>query len=112
MTAVDVDADLTLALDGSTVTVRGFGDLVVVEAPSLSTLRRLAGAGPDLPPPQRDALSALVDRADVTLDVRVRGWSVARVGPAVAPGPLSRWLGVAPARLSLGGVVLAALGRR
>lgn len=105
--ALDVDADLTLAIDDATVTIRGYGDLVVVAAPSLSVVRTLARTG--APPLDRHLLSYLRD-ADVTLDVRVRGRSVARAGPGIDPGPLSRALDAAPARISLGGLLLAALG--
>jgi len=105
--ALDVDADLTLTLDGATVTIRGYGDLVVVAAPSLATVQALARSG--APPVDLHLLDYLRD-ADVTLDVRVRGRSVARAGPGVDPGPLSRALDIAPARVSLGGLLLAALG--
>jgi hypothetical protein len=96
---LDVYADLTLEVGGATVSVRGYGDLVVVRAPSLAAARALAtGTEP------------LLDRlhgADVTLDLRVRGHSVARAGPDNRPGPLSRALDAAPARLCPGGVVLS-----
>lgn len=106
--ALDIDADLTLSIDDETVTIRGYGDLVVVAAPSLSVVRTLARSGP--PPLDFHLLHYLRD-ADVTLDVRVRGRSVARAGPDVDPGPLSRALDAAPARVSLGGLLLAGLGR-
>jgi len=104
--ALDVDADLTLAVDDETVSIRGYGDLVVVAAPSLAAVRTLARSRPLL-----DDLHLLdhLHDADVTVDVRVRGRSVARVGPGVDPGPLSRALGVDPARVSPGGLLLAAL---
>ncbi|AZH25881.1 hypothetical protein [Haloplanus aerogenes] len=105
--ALDIDADLTLTVDEATVSIRGYGDLVVVAAPSLAVLRTLIDGGPPLP--DRSHLVAGLRDADVTLDVRVRGRSVARAGPGYDPGPLSRALGVAPARISLGGLLLAAL---
>ena len=104
--ALDVDADLTLTVDGAAVSIRGYGDLVVVSGPSLSVLRTLARTG--APPLDAHLLDHLQD-ADVTLDVRVRGRSVARIGPGIDPGPLSRALGASPARVSLGGLLLAAL---
>jgi hypothetical protein len=98
---LDVHADLTVEVDGATVSIRGYGDLVVVRAPSLAAARALStGTG------------LLLDRlhdADVTLDLRVRGHSVARAGPGHDPGLLSRAVGAAPARLSPGGVVLSLL---
>jgi hypothetical protein len=108
--ALDVHADLTLTVDGSAVSIRGYGDLVVVAAPSLSAVRRLARDGEAF----LDDLHLLdhLRRADVTLDVRVRGRSVGRAGPDVDPGLLSRALGVDPVRVSLGGLLLAALADR
>jgi hypothetical protein len=97
---LDVVADLTVTVDDETIRVRGYGDLVVVRAPTLDAVRSLAT--------MRSALD-LSRRADVTVDVRVRGHSVARAGPGEEPGRLSRLLGVAPARLSLGGVLLSLL---
>lgn len=105
--ALDVDADLTLTVDDETVTVRGYGDLVVVSAPALAVVRTLVRT---TAPPLDDHLLTLLCDAEVTLDVRVRGRSVARAGPGVDAGPLSRALGAAPARVSLGGLLLSALG--
>ncbi|WP_251330433.1 aminopeptidase [Haloplanus pelagicus] len=98
---LDVYADLTLDVGETTVSIRGYGDLVVVRAPSLRAVRALASGASRVP--VFDGLS----RADVTLDVRVRGHSVARAGPGHDPGHLSRVLGVDPARISPGGVVLS-----
>jgi hypothetical protein len=103
--ALDVDADLALTVGDGTVTIRGYGALVVVSAPSLAAVRTLVRTG--APPLDRRLLDRLRD-ADVTLDVRVRGRSVARIGSDVDAGPLSRAVGVAPARISLGGLLLAA----
>jgi hypothetical protein len=105
--ALDIHADLTLTVGDATVSIRGYGDLVVVAAPSLSVLRTLVRGGDFL----LDHLAPLdhLDDVAVTVDVRVRGRSVARAGPGFDPGPLSRALGVAPARVSLGGLLLAAL---
>ena len=105
--ALDIDADLTLSLDDETVTIRGYGNLVVVAAPSLSVVRTLARTGEPIVD-DFHLLDYLRD-ADVTLDVRVRGRSVARAGPDIDTGRLSRILGAEPARLSLGGLLLAAL---
>lgn len=106
--ALDVTADLTLSLADADVDVTGYGDLVVVDAPDLRTALALL-RGSDYVP------SKLVERglarSDVTVDVRVRGGSIARAGPDIRPGLVSRVLGVDPARVDLGGVVLAALGR-
>ncbi|WP_251343253.1 hypothetical protein [Haloplanus halophilus] len=98
---LDVYADLTVDVGDATVSIRGYGDLVVVRAPSLAAARALSSGG-------RTVLDHLRD-ADVTLDLRVRGHSVARAGPAHEPGRLSRALGVDPARISLGGLLCSLL---
>ena len=103
---LDVDANLTLTVDGAAVSIRGYGDLVVVAAPSLSAVRTLARTAA---PPLDGRLLPHLEDADVRLDVRVRGRSVARVGSGIDAGPLSRALGVAPARASLGGLLLTTL---
>ena len=97
---LDVDADLTLTVEGAEIDVVGYGDLVVVDAASFAALRAL----------RRDATPAVgvVPDVGVTVDVRVRGVSVARLGPGVPSGLFSRLVGV-DGRISGGGVLLAAL---
>lgn len=98
---LDVFADLTLTVDDAPVSIRGYGDLVVVDAPSLAAVRALeAGTGAPL---------ERLLTADVTLDVRVRGRSVARATPGGRAGPLGRALGVAPFSVAPGGLLLTAL---
>lgn len=98
---LDVHADLTLDVGSASVSIRGHGDLVVVAAPTLAVAWTLAETlGP---------LLAHLSAADVTVDCRVRGHSVARAGPDADPGLLASALGVRPARVSLGGLLLAAL---
>ncbi|MFB6304687.1 MAG: hypothetical protein ABEH47_05940 [Haloferacaceae archaeon] len=101
-----VEADLDVSVGGEAVRVDGYGDLVVVDAASFAALRALRRGSDALPTPLGPALAA---DADLTVDLRVRGVSVARVDPDVDPGPLARALGVAPVRPSLGGLVRAAL---
>ncbi|WP_435066803.1 hypothetical protein [Haloplanus sp. C73] len=99
---LDVDADLTLTVDGAAVSIRGYGDLVVVDAPSLAAVRAL----------KRGRTTAVLDpllRADVRLDVRVRGRSVARATPGRDAGPVARALGVDPLSVAFGGLFLTAL---
>lgn len=102
---LSVTADLSVSVDGARVVVDGYGDLVVVDAPSFRAVRRFAGGRAGT------RLLAGLAAADVAVDVRVRGTSVARVDPDAPPGALSRLLGAAPARVSAGGVAFAALGR-
>lgn len=105
--ALDLTADLTVEIEGETVEVRGYGDLVVVDAPSLAALRRLRGGLGQLP----IDLFPAVGSAGVDVDVRVRGTSVARVDPDRDAGLLGRLLGIAPVRPSVGGVVRSLLRR-
>jgi hypothetical protein len=105
---VRVEADLTAAVAGGEVEVRGYGDRLVLDFPSFAAARRARGAVDALPLPV-DATS--VPAADLAVDVRVRGASVARLAADAGPGPLSRLAGVAPARLSLLGVCRALLRR-
>ncbi|MFC7174116.1 hypothetical protein ACFQL0_13685 [Haloplanus litoreus] len=42
--SLDVYADLTLDVGDSTVTIRGYGDLIVVRTPSLAAARALSAA--------------------------------------------------------------------
>ncbi|MFB6108085.1 MAG: hypothetical protein ABEJ82_04480 [Haloplanus sp.] len=100
---LSVDADCTLTVDGTPVSVRGYGDLLVVDAPTLGAIRSLGGGT------RASVVDAVCRRSDLTVDCRVRGRSVARVGAGVESGPLSRAVGAAPARLSLGGLLLALL---
>lgn len=106
--ALDVSADLTLTLADEDVRVTGYGDLVVVDAPSVRAALGLLRGADHLP---TRAVERGLNRGGVTVDVRVRGNSVARAGPGVRPGVVSRALGVDPARVSLGGLVFAVLRR-
>lgn len=106
--SLDVTADLTLSLADEDVSVTGYGDLVIVDAPSLRTALGLLRGVDHVP---THLVERGLARGDVTVDVRVRGGSIARAGPGIRPGPVSRALGVAPAKVSLLGVALAGLGR-
>lgn len=98
--------ELELDEEAASGTLRGYGHLVVLSLPSVAAVRAfgravsMASRGPT-------RLPRAFRRADLTVDVRVRGVSVARVGPGAADGPLSRLasdrLGV-DTSLSLGGL--------
>jgi voltage-gated potassium channel Kch len=97
---------LELEVEGHPVTVVGYGDLVVVEASSLRAAVALLRGATTLPVAE---VGPSLRHADVTVDVRVRGVSVARLGPEVDGGLLGRAFGVPDAALSVGGVGLAGL---
>jgi hypothetical protein len=98
---LDVDADLAVETDDWAGRIEGHGDLIVVDVPSLSAAREIVRTAASF----ADQLAG----ADVTVDLRVRGRSVATYGPAVETGPLARALGLAPARVRPGGVLLSLL---
>ncbi|WP_435360941.1 hypothetical protein [Haloarchaeobius sp. DFWS5] len=104
-----IDADLRLRLGDEVVTVTGYGRTVVVDAPTLRVARRLQRANRQWP--IRRLLDGLA-ASGATLDVRVRGVSVAGFDRYSHPGGSARLLGVAPATLYPEGVLLAALRRR
>jgi hypothetical protein len=83
----------TLDVEGAdgTGTVRGYGDLVVVSLPTLAAARSLAGGVAMATHGPGERLTDALSRSDLTVDVRVRGVSVARVGES-AGGPLARAL--------------------
>jgi hypothetical protein len=103
-----VTGDVEVAVDGESGRLRGYDDLVVVTLPSVTAGRRLAEALSTTADTVGERLPRAFERADVTVDVRVRGASVVRLGPEADTGILDRrlseLLGV-PASLSLGGVV-------
>lgn len=102
---LSVEADLTATVDGQEVEIDGYGDRVVVSFPTFAAARRAREGLETLPVPF-DSFEAAAE-AGVDVDVRVRGASVARLGPGVRAGPISRLVGAAPARVSLVGVLRA-----
>ncbi|KYH25519.1 hypothetical protein HAPAU_21930 [Halalkalicoccus paucihalophilus] len=108
-TALAVEADLRLTVEGHPVEISGSGTHLTVATSSLrgaiAVLRSL-GTLSELVEPVGTRFVA----ADLSADVEVRGIVIARIGPHVEPNALSRALGVAPARV-WPGAVLRSLGR-
>jgi hypothetical protein len=102
---LSVEADLTATVDGQDVRVEGYGDRVVISFPTFAAARRARETMEALPVPF-DSFEAAAE-AGVDVDVRVRDASVARLGPGVRAGPLSRLVGAAPARVSVVGILRA-----
>ena len=102
---LSVEADLTATVDGQEVEIDGYGDRVVVSFPRFRIARRTREGVETLPIPF-DSFEAAAD-AGVDVDVRIRGASVARLGPGVRAGLISRLVGAAPARVSVIGVIRA-----
>mgnify|MGYP000465865347 CR=1 FL=1 len=104
--ALSVDADLDLAVDGAECRVWSQDDRVLVEAPSLSAARSLLSGVDALPVDQRRIAGELTD-AGLTVEVRVRRATVARLGTGVQPSFVAERAGY-DADVSLWGVAVAA----
>jgi hypothetical protein len=112
---LDIQADLSITVDGEPVSVRSEGEALVASFRSvrkaLRVLRTLPfpdGAG------RRATLrtaAGTVRLSGVDVIVRVGRRTVARAGPAAQPGWLSRLLRLGDVEVYAGQVVLAALGR-
>lgn len=90
---LEVLADLQVAVDGEDVTVQADGDLVVVDLPSLRAGRRILDAYPLSPerrPRATDRLHDALQIAGLTVEVRLQGETVARIGEGAEPGRLAR----------------------
>jgi len=99
-----VEVDLDATVDGDPVRIRTGDGRIEVFAERLGVLRELSTLREALPSPVGDAVKG------VPTGIHVGGVEVARIDPGVPPGALSRALGVAPARVDVGGVARAALG--
>jgi hypothetical protein len=102
-----VEADLSIDVGGETVRVTGGGDRLRVEAPSFRAARRLLDGTATLPV---GVDLGAADRLGAPVTIAVRGRTVARVGGEVRPNWSARLAGVAPARVSLRGVLRALIG--
>ncbi|SFR63597.1 hypothetical protein [Halogeometricum limi] len=102
-----VHTDLTLTVDGTELPVTSTGERLFVEFPSLPSAVRTLRRSPQ---GERHRLHDLLTTTDLTVEVRVRGRTVAVSGAGARPGILSRELGVDPVELRIGGV-FGAVGR-
>jgi len=92
---LEVLADLQLTVDGEDIAIRGNGDRVVIDLPSLRAGRRLLSAGPlALGGHQRrtEQLHDGLSQVGVGVEVRLRGEPVAQMGAGAQPGALARLL--------------------
>ncbi|MWV65179.1 peptide ABC transporter ATP-binding protein [Halorubrum sp. JWXQ-INN 858] len=98
-----VTEDLTLTVDGVPMAVRSTGERLFVEVPTVRAAVEVARELPDsagLVGPDR-----LLRTADLTLEFRVRGRTVALIGAAARPGRLARRIGAFPAEVRLAGLI-------
>lgn len=106
--ALAIEAALTVEVDGYSLAVVGYDDVVAVDFPSLSAIRSL----------WREATVETMDAAAVlssvglTAEFRLRGVPLARVGDDADPSPLARRLGLGPVELVPEGPLLALTRRR
>jgi hypothetical protein len=106
---LNVNADLTVSVDGGEAEVSSTGDRLFVTFPSVlpavSALR-------DLPndPDSTDAVATALSRTDLTTEVRIHDRTVAVIGSQAKPGVLSEALSADPIEVRAGGA-LGALTR-
>jgi len=92
---LEVLADLTLAVDGEDIEIRGDGDLLVVDVPSVRAARRLLSSGPwpqAVRKKRADQFNTALRTAGITIDVRYKNEVVARLGAGAQPNAVSRVL--------------------
>jgi hypothetical protein len=106
--ALAIEADLTVEIDGHSLTVTGYDDVVAVDFPSLSALRTLRR---DTPVETMDA-AAVLSSIGLTAEIRLRGVPIARIGDDADPSSLARRLGLGPVELVPEGPLLALTRRR
>jgi len=100
---VDVEADVTLTVEGQPISVESYTDLLRVDLPSVRVARtvlRTAGGTRGL-----EELDATLRTLDLTVDVAVDSVRVARVGALAEPQLPS----VAPVEIDVGGALRAAV---
>lgn len=111
---LEVLADLRLAVDGEDIEIRGTGDHVVVDLPSLRAGRRLLSSGPFASDrAQRTArVHDALRMSGLTAEVRLRGDLIARLGAGARPGELGRVLNLDGVEIRPTRPVRAAVRRR
>ena len=84
---LEVLADLRLAVDGEDIDIRGTGDQIVVDLPSLRAGRRLLASGPFATDRARTTgrVHEALRISGLTAEVRLRGDSIARIRGAPRP---------------------------
>jgi hypothetical protein len=111
---LEVLADLRLAVDGEAIDIRGTGDRLVVDLPSLRAGRRLLSSGPFAHHQARTAarVHEALELSGITAEVRLQGACIARIGAAAQPGLLGRLLPVPGVEVTPAPPLRAALRRR
>jgi hypothetical protein len=111
---LEVLADLRLAVDGEDIDIRGTGDHIVVDLPSLRAGRRLLSSGPFATNRARTTgrIHEALRISGLSAEVRLQGDTIARIGAGARPGPLGRILNLDGVDVRLSRPLRAALRRR
>lgn len=113
--ALSVLADLSLDLDGEDIAIRGEGDRVIIELPSLQAGRALLRAGPFSPHRRRAGLATMhvfLRETDLTVDVQYAGETVVRLGAQAQPNAVTRLLNLGEVEVHPARSLRAAARRR
>lgn len=111
---LEVLADLRLTVDGEDIEIRGTGDRVVVDLPSLRAGRRLLASGPFAGNRARTTgrVHEALQISGLTAEVRLQGDPIARLGAEARPGAIGRLLSLDGVEVRPTPPVRAALRRR
>jgi len=112
---LSVLADLTLAIDEEDIAIRGEGDRVIVDLPSLKAGRALFQAGPFSQDGRRAGLATMnvfLRETDLTIDVQYAGETVVRLGAEAKPNAVARLLNLGDVEVRPVKSVRAAFRRR
>lgn len=111
---LEVLADLELSVDGEPIDIRGTGDRIVVDLPTLRAGRRLLTSGPFVfnRPKRTRQLHEALRVTELSVEVRLRGDPIAQIGKGAEPGSLSRLLNVEGVELKPTRPLRAAARRR
>lgn len=99
-----IEANLEVTIDGTRADVRSTGDRLFVEFPSLGGAIRAARSFPQT---RTNEVAELLAATGLTVEVRSRNRTVVAIGTDAPAGPLSQWLGAAPAQVRVGGIAAA-----
>jgi hypothetical protein len=103
---LDIQADLSLSVDGEPVAIQGRGREITIAVPSLRTGRRLL----DTPLTGRQQTRRVHDalrQADVTARVMLNGHTIARIGAGARPSAIGRWMRLGEAEVRPSAVAAA-----
>ena len=113
-TPLDVLADLELTVDGERIDIRGDGDRIVAEVPSLAAARTVLLKSPLGGTTRREAAERMhqwLKAADLTLDITYNHRRVARLGTRAHPNAVSRLLDLPSVEVTPGAPAREAVAR-